>query len=123
METSLIQIRENPDIKGIHIDTEEIKLSAYADFLTPDVKSLELIFQTCETFQFFSSLKLNLEKSEVRWIGAKRGSNETPRNCKWISINCNAICSLGIFNSYNTDLEEKLNFLDNLKVVKYCQIL
>ena len=76
METLFIQIRENPDIKGIHIGTEEIKLSAYADdadFLTPDVKSLELIFQTCKTFQSFSSLKLNLNKSEACWIGAKRG--------------------------------------------------
>ena len=99
VETLLIQIRENPDIKGIRIGTEEIKLSAYvdnADFLTPDVKSLELIFQTWEAFQSFSSLKLNLEKSEACWIGAKRGSNETPINCKWININCNAACSLGI---------------------------
>ena len=78
LETLLIQIREHPDIKGIRIGTEEIKLSVYADdadFLTPDVKSLELIFQTCETFQFLLSLKLSLEKSETCWIGAKRGSN------------------------------------------------
>ena len=83
VETSFIQIRENPDIKGTRIGTEEIKLSAYADnadFLTPDVKSLELIFQTCETSQSFSSLKLNLNKSEACWIGATRGSNETPIN-------------------------------------------
>ena len=76
VETLFIQIRENPDIKGIRIGTEEIKLSAYADdadFLTLDVKSLELIFQTCETFQSFSSLKLNLNKSEACWMGAKRG--------------------------------------------------
>ena len=74
VETVLIQIRENPDIKGICIGAEEIKLSAYADdadFLTPDVKSLELIFQTRETFQSFSSLKLNLNKSEACWIGEK----------------------------------------------------
>ena len=120
METLFIQIRENPDIKGIRIGKEEIKLSAYtddADFLTPDVKSFELIFQTCETFQSFSSLKLNLNKSETCWIGAKKGSNETPINCKWININCNAIRFLGIFNSYDTD-REKLNFLDNLKSIK-----
>ena len=62
VETLFIQIREDPDIIG----TEEIKLSAYADdadFPTPDVKSLEQIFQTCETFQYFPSLKLNLEMS------------------------------------------------------------
>ena len=74
METLFIQIRENPDIKGIRIGTEEIKLSAYADdadFLTLNVKPLELIFQTCEIFQSFSSLKLNLEKSDACWIGQK----------------------------------------------------
>ena len=103
---------KNPDIKGIRIGTEEIKLSAYADdadFLTPDVKSLD------NRISILLSLKLNLEKSESCWIGAERGSNETPINCKWIDINCNAICSLDIFNSYDTDLEEKLNFLDNFK--------
>ena len=120
-ETLFIQIRENPDIKGIRIGSEEIKLSAYADdadFVTPDVKSLEPIFQTCETFQFFLSLKLNFEKSEACWIGAKRGSNETSINCKWMNTNCNDIRSLGIFNSYDTDLEETLNLLDNLKIIK-----
>ena len=74
METLFIQIRENLEIKGIHIGNEEIKLSAYADdadFLTPDVNPLELIFQTCETFQSFSSPKLNLEKPEACWIGEK----------------------------------------------------
>ena len=77
-----------------------------------------LIFQTCETFQVYSSLKLSLEKSKACWIGAKRGSKETPINCKWIDLNCNAIRTLGIFNSYDTDLVEKLNFLDNLKCLK-----
>ena len=82
------------------------------------MKSLELIFQTCDTFQSFSVLKLNLEKSEACWTGAKRGSNETPIKCEWINITSSAIRSLGIFNSYDTELEEKLNFLDNLKSIK-----
>ena len=74
-----------------------------------------LIFQTCKTFKVCSSLKLNLKKSKACWIGAKRGSKETPINCKWIDLNCNAIRTLSIFNSYDTGLVEKLNFLDNLK--------
>ena len=56
VETSFIQIRENSDTKGIRIGTEEIKLSAYADdadFLTPDVKSLELIFRLPKHFNPF----------------------------------------------------------------------
>ena len=36
-------------------------------------------------------------------------------NCKWVNIASEAIRTLGIYNSYGTDLVEKLNFLDNLK--------
>ena len=101
-ETFLVQIRNNDDIKGVSLGDHEIKLYAYlddADFSTSYVRSIPLIFQTCETFQVYSSLKLNLEKSEACWIGAKRGSNETPINCKWIDLNYNVIRILGIFNS------------------------
>ena len=61
VETLFIQIRENEEVKGIRIGDNEIKLSAYAhdaDFLTSDVSSLETIFQTCATFQLYSSLKI-----------------------------------------------------------------
>ena len=67
------------------IDGQEIKLSAYADdgnFLTTNVQSLNLIFNTCETFEHFSSLKLNLEKSEACWIGSARGKADKPINCR-----------------------------------------
>ena len=64
----VIQIRDNESIKGININTYQIKLSAYsddADFLASDAVSLGLILQTCVTFQTFSSLKLNVEKCEA----------------------------------------------------------
>ena len=47
LEILFIQIRDNHHIKGIMIDEQEIKLSAYADdgnFLTTNVQSLNLIF-------------------------------------------------------------------------------
>ena len=121
VESLFIQIREDENIKGIVVGDHEIKLSAYADdadFLTPDVKSLQTILQTCPTFQLYSSLKLNLDKSEACWIGTKREAKETPINCRWVNLNCSVIRTLGIFNSYDTDLMEKLNFLDKLKVLK-----
>ena len=43
------------------------------------------------------------------------GSDEKQINCKWVNIKCRAIRTLGIFNSYEKDLEQKLNFLDNIK--------
>ena len=121
VESLFIQIREDKNIKGIVISDHEIKLSAYADdadFLTPDVKSLQTILQTCITFQLYSSLKLSLDKSEACWIDTKREAKEGPINCQWVNTNCSVIHTLGIFNSYDTDLMEKLNFLDKLKGLK-----
>ena len=63
-------------ILGECVGDHEIKLSAYADdvdFLTHDTESLKSIFQTCATFQLYSSLKLSLEKTEACWIGTKKG--------------------------------------------------
>ena len=86
LETLFIQIRDNDNIRGIRVGGCEIKLSANADdvdFLTPDTESLKSIFQTFSTFQLYSSLKLNLEKSETCWIGTKKGSDETPVIVNW----------------------------------------
>ena len=76
---------------------------------------LELILQTCATFQTFSSLKLDVEKCEACWIGAEKDNPAKPVNCKWVNIASEAIRTLGIYNSFDTDLVEKLNILDNLK--------
>ena len=54
VETLFVQIRNNDDIKRVRLDENKIKLSAYADdadIFSSDVRSLALIFQTCETFQ------------------------------------------------------------------------
>ena len=81
-------MRENDQISGIKVDSREIKFSAFADdadFLVSNVKSLKLvlIFDMYSRFQSYSSLKLNLEKSEACWIGRARGSTDRPINCKW----------------------------------------
>ena len=96
----------------------EIKLSGFADnanFIVSNVTSLKLTFNACSGFQTFSSLKLNLEKSDAYWIAEAWASTNAPINCKWVNLNSGAIRSLGIFNSSDIDLAEKLNFLDNLK--------
>ena len=83
LDILFIQIRDNHHIKGIMIDGHEIKPSAYADdgnFLTTNVQLLNLIFSTCETFEHFSSLKMNLKKSEACWIGSARGKAGKPIN-------------------------------------------
>ena len=113
LEVLLIQIRENANIKGIIIEETEIKLSAYADdgsFFVIDVQSLQLIFFMCNQFREFSSLKLNLEKSEACWIGKAKGREDKPIDCNWINLCNDKIRILGVYSSYDTDLENIHNF-------------
>ena len=108
-----IQIKDNHHINGIMIDGQEIKLSAYADdgnFLRTNVHSLNLIFNTCETLEHFSSLKLNLENlrhvglvllEAKRWIGSVRGKDDKPINCRCIDLNTDKVRTMGVYNSYD----------------------
>ena len=123
LEILFIQIRDNHHIKGIMIDGQEIKLSAYADdgnFLTTNVQSLNLIFNTCETFEQFSFLKLNLEKSEACWISSARGNADKPINCRWNDLNADKIRTLGVYSSYDTDLANKCNFFSIVDNIENC---
>ena len=86
LEILFLQVRQNIDIQGITIDGHEIKISAYADdtkFLTINVHSIKLVLAMFDTFQEFSSLKLNKEKSEACWIGLKKHDKDKPLNCRW----------------------------------------
>ena len=61
LEIMFTQIRNHNDqIKGLKINDNIIKLSAYADdtyFIALDVPSLQQVFIICNTFEEFSSLK------------------------------------------------------------------
>ena len=111
LEILFVQIRENEEIQGIRIDTqgEEVKVSAYADdgnFLVLNLThSLNLIFQTCHSFEQFCFLKLNLERSEACWISSARGKQDKPVDCNWINFCTDKIRTLGVFNSYDKDME------------------
>ena len=43
---------------------------------------MELVLTTCDTFQEFSSLKLNKEKAEACWIGSKKHDKDKLLNCR-----------------------------------------
>ena len=52
-------------------------------------------------FDEFSSLKLNLEKSEACWIGCAKGMPDKPANCNCIDLTSDKIRILGAYNSYD----------------------
>ena len=68
IQVLLIRVRDSELVRGIPVIDKEIKLDAYADdgrFFLKDLQSLYTILDITEEFGTFSSLKLNLQKSEA----------------------------------------------------------
>ena len=76
IEVLFIMIRSNVNIKGLNIFENEIKFTACADDTTLFLRDLNSFFELLSLFQIFeswSSLKLNLNKSELCGIGVRKG--------------------------------------------------
>ena len=67
-------IRDNKDIKGVHINNKEIKLSQYADdtqlLLDGSEISLKEALRTLKQYYIMSGLKVNVDKTRALWIGS-----------------------------------------------------
>ena len=123
LEVMLIQIRKHDSVRGITIGNIVIKLSAYADdtyFFGLDPCSIHSILATCDRFENFSSLKLNLEKSYTCWIGAAKYRSDTPIHCNWLNLMKDKILTLRVYNSYDVLLAEKYHLLNLISSVKDC---
>ena len=66
-------INMDPNITGVIIGEENIKLTQFADdttlILDGSQYSLESALNTLEIFGDYSGLKMNMEKTKVIWIG------------------------------------------------------
>ena len=69
-------IRNSDKVKGILVNEKEIKIGQYADdtFLLLDgtVQSLNESFSILKSFQKYSGLKNNLEKTLAVWLGSEK---------------------------------------------------
>ena len=87
-------------IQGIKIGDTIIKQYIFADdciFLLSNIDSLEYLLKDIELFSKFSSLKINLQKSEIAWIGSQRKNTLEIQPLKWVNLDTNAIKILGVF--------------------------
>ena len=90
IEVLFIMIRENVDIKGLNLFGTKVKLTACADGTTiflRNLSSLKVLLQTFGKFERVSSLKLNLDKSEICGIGVKKGVQMAFCGCKIVNLN------------------------------------
>ena len=129
IEVLLIRVRDSELVRGIPVIDKEIKLDAYADdgrFFLKDLQSLYTILDIMEEFGTFSSLKLNLQKSEACWIGASRFNTNTSTNCIWVNLVNDKIRILGTYISYNKQLADQYNFVnvttDTNSIFKYLEV-
>ena len=74
------RIRNNKDIKGIHINNKEFKLSQYADdtqlLLDGFEISLKEALRTLKQYYIMSGLKINVDKTRALWIGSLSNSEK-----------------------------------------------
>ena len=66
------KLRQEPNIKGIKILRNELKMSQYADYtnlLGMDLASVEKALEVVENFGNLAGLKLNRKKTKAIWLG------------------------------------------------------
>ena len=77
-EILTLMIEHNPNIKGITVGQDELKLSQFADdttiLLDGTTKSLQATLNVLEIYGNLSGLKINKEKTKLIWIGSKKNS-------------------------------------------------
>ena len=117
IEVLFIMMRSNVNIKGLNIFENEIKFTACADDTTLFLRDLNSFFELLSRFQIFeswSSLKLNLNKSEICGIGVKKGVDLAFCGCKVVNLDKETVKILGAHFSYNMSLVDSRNFVETI---------
>ena len=101
-------------IKGLNINKEYLKIIQFADdttiFLDGSETSLQSALNVLEIFGTYSGLKVNKEKTQIVWIGSKKGNTQKicqHANLKW---EANTFRVLGITFSVNLNDMPSLNY-------------
>ena len=125
IEILAVLIRSNNKIKGINLGNEagQTKLTLFADdatFCLLDVESVKEVLRILDSFKQFSSLQLNMKKSEIGWVGKKGQPLNELDSFKMIDFQSDGVKILGIFFSHNKTLMQNNNFtrtFENFKSV------
>ena len=81
------KIRDNSNIKGILIDNKEVKISLLTDDATcflSDKESLNNVITLLKLFQHSLGLKINIEKTNAKYIGSLKNNDYYPHGLSWI---------------------------------------
>lgn len=122
VEVLAVAIRGDNEIKGISVGNVECKLSQYADdttvILDGSQVSLERSFALLDSFAQLSGLRVNCEKTEVPWIGSKKGSHQImcpEKNLKWAD---GKVKALGVWFCMDQNEGMKMSYDDKAHKVE-----
>ena len=111
-------IRSDKSIKGLSINSNEFKLSQYADDTTcfvRDTISASNLFKKLDLFRLCLGLELNTSKTEALWLSSNKHRTDTPFGIRWPKdyVNALGICFSSDENiSYSKNLQPKLISLE-----------
>ena len=118
-----IKLKNNKNIKGIHINNEEYIISQFADdttlFLDGSDKSLRNTLKLLEEFSHISGLKVNFEKTKLVWIGSMKYSTrsiKTKWKLSWGEIQFKILgitFHVNLRNMVNINFEPKIQSIKN----------
>ena len=121
-EILALMIRNNKEIKGIKVGTEEHLISQYADdtTLTLDAteKSLKFALEVLQFYAEASGLHINIEKTKAVWFGSKKGSREKYFEEKNLCWENGKFRILGINFHVNLQDMNDLNYPDKIREIK-----
>ena len=114
-------IRKTSNIEGFEIFQKKFIYTAYADHITVFLKNTESVINLLEIFKLFShfsGLKSNKSKFEIAGVGVLKGVKVTLCGMACVNQHENTIKILGIYYSYNKQLENDENLRKYIAKIK-----
>ena len=118
-----LMIMNDKNIKGFMIRQKEIKITQFADdttiILNGTEDSLQVALNILEIFGNISGLRVNTEKTQIVWIGKKKGVKDKLKVNKELHWGSECFSLLGINLSVNLQQVPSLNYepaLNNIRV-------
>ena len=121
-EVMSTMIRENDRIKGIKIRDYDVLLNQFADdtslCLDGSEESLEEAVRVLERFAGLSGLKMNMDKTQIIWIGSRKNSGIRFLRDKNFCWDPGIFKVLGVKFTTNIEQISNLNFENKIQEIK-----
>ena len=118
IEVLCLEIKNNPQVKGLEYLSKQYKDQAFADdlsILTTSTESISKIFNILGKFEKATNAKINVDKTEGLWIGTWKNNTITPMGLKWTNT---MVKCLGVFVGNNRKIAERESFVDLIEKMK-----